>query len=1254
MIRIISFLLSAVMLLTAFAVLSVFQVAAAEETEIDVSNLTGSDLVNYLEAYAGYKTRTEKNSTANPFATETFIYNTPDEKLALFGDPYFVSSDGVYEMYVFKYNGEIALRNTLTGQILFTNPYDASTSIASDSTKNALFSQVVIRYTDNDTQKFMYSFSQAAMNGQITTRKIKNGVRVEYIIGDQAQRKLVPRLITKERFDTLILEPLTESRDAGLLSEFSYSKFKVYYSLYDLDEMSSEKSKAAALRKFPALANGPIYVFDPDARAVEVNLCEDMIKTYAPLYTFDMMDEDHEMTGYVSEDDKSPVFRLSLEYTLDEDGMVVRLPTNGIRFDSSAYAIEYISILPYMGAGHSDNTGYTFYPDGSGALFRFEDLNNKTTTTISRKVYGTDYAYHVISGTYQKTVRYPVFGIVQNSEFLSYTDPKTEEDVTTSVTIKTREELTEEVADLYDEDITSSVTDVGFVGILEEGESLADIATYHAGSLSDYNTIMTYFNPRPKDSYDLSDSISVTTSSTWTVVSNRKYTGDYKIRYIMLADDNLAKSAGLTDYYPCTWLGMAQAYRNYLVKKGVLNRLNYSDVYENIPLYIETFGALQVTEQILSFPVNVMKPLTTFENLVTMYEDLSAAGINNVNFQMVGYANGGMYSRVPYKLKWERAVQKGEYNFKELLDYAQNLEDGTKTAHMGLYPDFDFVYVNAQKSFDGLSLKRDAIRTIDNRYTGRRTYSASQQKYLNFFELAISASQYSRFYTKFLEKYLKYDVQGISVSTLGTELNSDFDEDDPYNREDAKAFTKKALAYIEEKVPSVMLSGGNVYTWQYADHIVDAYLESSKYVKASNVVPFLGVVLHGYIQFAGSPLNMEGDTGYSMLKTIENGAGVYFVLSYQNTEELKEDYQLSRYYSIRYDIWKDDVISMYSELNAALKDLQTKPIIAHQFLPGVRVLDLDELQADIKQVLDATHEQEVENDKNAAMELISKVGAARLYAKNSEETLTDILAEAYTTILDIDESVENLQTYIKNVDVAYSNYQKALASAGYNENASAVKVMYRTYTARVGQLENVVINSALAAETITKLIEDAQEVLDTIAENIEMLIEVEGGETIMVTEMRDYLEAAKAIFENGLAVSELMDDSSSEEVITFNDLLEKSSAYTGVKNDVAEQVTDENGQPMYTVSKLEELIDEARKKRDKDNQSEEVKTETEEENKYLVNNGNIVAVTYGGKGGIDQTAYKTFILNYNAYTVHVTYNSVEYTIPSGEYVMIYH
>ncbi len=844
---------------------------------------------------------------------------------------------GDLELYCDDYSGEVALKNTATGQILLSNPYGVGSSKASNAQKYELLSQIIVKYTDNTTQKTLTSFEECSMRGQLNVERIKDGIRIEYSLGSEQTRLLVPKLIEKSRFENEILKNITD-KDVK-------KKFTNYYQLKDPSKQKSETMKEALYKRWPITKEMAVYVLPVEGNGAigpqELKKFDSYIKLYCPQYTFEDLDYDHGLTKFEGEDREPVNFKMALEYTLDNGQLVVTLPANGIQYNEEEYTLDTITILPYMGAGLNPNTGYTFLPDGSGAIFKFEDLDTGSATTVSTKVYGTDYAYQTIKGSYEQPVRVPVFGIVENEEVYAKVEKQVEVEVEKEVettddngeTIKTTEKVTE-LQTTYEKEYVG-IQDRGFVAIIEEGEAMCELSTYHGGAFHEYNTVRMTMTPRPKDSYNLATAISVGSNSTWTVVSERRYTGNYKIRYIMLTDSEIAEEKGVSDYYETSWKGMADAYQDYLVNNGVLTKITEDQLGEGIPLYIETFGAIETIEKVLSIPVTVMTAMTSFEDVQTMYDDLSADGIKNINFKLTGYANGGMKSITPYRLKWEKAVG-GKKGFKELLSDA-------KENKYGIYPDFDFAYINETAMFDGVSLKKHAVKSIDNRYTSMRVYSAARQNYATYYQLAMSPAYYYRFVDKLASYYTDYDPIGISVSTLGYTLNSDFDKKEPYNREDGKNFTADAFDSLAASYENVMTEGGNAFVWKNADHILDMPLDSSRYIKASYTIPFIGYVLHGYKNFTGAAINMAGDIRYEVLKCIENGAYMYFILSYDNTELLKEDELLSKYYSIRYDIWYEDVVELYKELNEVLEPLQTKKIIDHEFLIGERIPDEDEV-----------------------------------------------------------------------------------------------------------------------------------------------------------------------------------------------------------------------------------------------------------------------------------------------------------------------
>ena len=122
----------------------------------------------------------------------TKVFNTPQEKLKTM--KMMLEEDG-YRLYVDAVSGETAVENIATGELLFSNPYDIATAARTNSIRKQALSQIFIQYLDieKNVSKELYSFEEAAMRQQISVMSIKNGVRVEYVIGQEETRKLCPR-----------------------------------------------------------------------------------------------------------------------------------------------------------------------------------------------------------------------------------------------------------------------------------------------------------------------------------------------------------------------------------------------------------------------------------------------------------------------------------------------------------------------------------------------------------------------------------------------------------------------------------------------------------------------------------------------------------------------------------------------------------------------------------------------------------------------------------------------------------------------------------------------------------------------------------------------------------------------------------------------------------------------------------------------------------------------------------------------------
>ena len=1035
-VRSLSTLLAFITVFGLLAGLSMIPVFAADETGNESGTVETVELTYEERLQKYYLEGTDYDEDGKEIDVD---FSTPEKRLAAMGAPYTESGD--FALYVDPVTGEIAVKDKSTGDIIFTNPYDVSSSKSATSVKMELMSQVYIKYTENGVDKDYYSFEDSALLGQIDVKRLRGGIRIEYSIGEEESRTLVPRVIEKERFEKAILAAMAENIEGGVQAR-KYLRLKSFYVTYDPNkENQSDIILQNMYQNYPITMEGmAIYVFAEDAARREIKLVESYIKEYCPEYTYEQLDADHAMTKYEATNLAPANFRMALEYYLNENGVEVRFPANGLRFDESNFQLTTISILQFMGAGANEYNGYSMLPDGAGTLIRFED-NTDTPMNLTGKLYGQDYAYQEIGNANQEVYRMPVFGLVKSNE----------------------------IQESHEVDPTKEYAQYssGYLAIVTEGDALTNVTSTHGGRTHKYNACYPSFYPRPKDSYNLAEAISIGSNTTYTVVSERKYTGSYRIQYIMLTDpENVENRTEGRTYYDTTYVGMAKAYREYLVSTGKLTQLTANDVESDIPMYIESFGTTETDETVLSIPVTVKKALTSFENLMLMSKEMRGdlltkeeicelmditaekydeigmtpekyqkrtSKITNLNFRLTGFTNGGMISTVPTKVKFEKAAG-GNNGFKSFLQFAADNS-------IGVYPEFDFAYMSDTSLFDGFQYKRDAVKTIDNRYISKRSYDAVLQTFTVDGKICISASVFRDYFDKFqksMNKILGDLTTGISVGTLGSDLNSDFDEDEPYNREDIRNYTEEMLAQINTQYGSVMIDAGNAYAIPYADVLLNVSLDSSRFLNTNEAIPFFGMVYHGYVVFAGKPTNMAGDVDYELLKIIENGATLYMMLSYDNIELLKEDPVLSKYYAISYEIWKGSLLSQYDEegnlvslgvydkLNNALKDVQTSLIDDHQFLVGNRDLseiELNAIKADADAKFNAAYNEKDALYKNALRKMDDYNHLVELYGTGSTEFKNALKVYGLISEAAITTEIERYQT--ERDSLVYDVYYQA-------------------------------------------------------------------------------------------------------------------------------------------------------------------------------------------------------------------------------------
>ena len=1024
--RILSSALTAVILFTTIVAAMPIEASAAHSAIVDTTSQYTTDEIkaNILQPMLQYN------------------YSSADEMLAYELEmgylDYISSADKKFSLYANRYTGVVYYVNNVTGQILTTNPYNPAYATISDTIKTDLMSQVIITYStvgSSSLPKSYDSYNWAAAYGQISVSPIASGLRVNYTLGDTSLRFLLPECVPATDFENDIIIPallnleeviLDNLKDDAMEPSFGYlddegkipdsqrdnfgsvdtRKLKSYleglsakvstyctdasvtsiqknisdaitfftstYSVknpgkYDEKDEYGREVLAQMYKDYPVTAEGTVvYAVSSDIKKDEIGNQKrknaNILRALCPEYTFSMMYGAENACGITVKTIDKPLFRCAIEYSINEDGTLsVDLPSSSITYDETAYVVNSISINKHFGCGDMLEDGYIFYPDGSGTIVEFSDFysnvnSERQNVSLSGSVYGIDYAYSTITGAHRENIAFPVYGMVSTVG-------------TTAMTSKF---------------ISSDKTRGGFFAVIEEGDSLSQIAFTTGGSQHKFASAYTIYQPYASDTFDLSATLSVSGLTEHKAFASERYNGSYRLRIQMLTDSELGNATDPFGYYDATYIGMANFYRNYLKERGVLTKLE--SVKDDLPLYIEALGSMEITKKILTFPVTVSIPLTKFEDITAMYEDFTDAinkltkkaqeyqaladaenkdlllkkkyqetadeyvrisaevqNITNINFKLTGFANGGMKFTYPAKVRWEKACG-GEDGLIALLETAKQYNGANSTFE--IFPEFDFLYINNSAMFDGVSNREHASLMIDNRYASKQVYNNISRKFETFFTMVVNSAVIDELYTKFQKDYSKIVNKNLSVSTLGSDLNSNFDVDDVIDREESKANVTALLDRMaNDDGYELMINGGNIYAAKFATHILDISIDSSHFRYSSYSIPFTGLILHSYVNYAGGALNYAGSEDYDLLRSIENGASLYYILCYDNTNYMKNDPDLTKYFGVDYFNWYDSIVSSYSKLNAAIGHLQSYEIVDHKVVYAERKLDDEENKA---------------------------------------------------------------------------------------------------------------------------------------------------------------------------------------------------------------------------------------------------------------------------------------------------------------------
>lgn len=521
--------------------------------------------------------------------------------------------------------------------------------------------------------------------------------------------------------------------------------------------------------------------------------------------------------------------------------------------------------------------GYFLVPNGSGSLIYMNSTECDGIADYTEKIYGTDDVMFDTDMRIQETVgsKLPVYGWYDNNDSI-------------------------------------------FV-ILTRGESLAELRVQTANdvtckastSLANYNNAYCRYYLRGENKVEMSSTDSF---NVWT---EEIFKTQITQQYCFLSDDFNGYS------------GMANYYRDYLVAEGQLVN-SEEDSSEDIEMYIDILGAIKGDASFLGFAYQSVIPLTTFDEAQEILNKFYENDINNIVVNYQGWMNDGYYHNSVDDIKVIRKLggKSGLSDLTELVEGKGGKLYGDMAISTVTFAAEDFPYTLESSRLFGTGYVAGFGKTSPTTYSN----SASLGYIANLYDI-LSPKFLSRYVDSALKDTENINISGISYRDIANQLYSDLKKTNIIHREQSKEILVAQLAKIAEGSKDVMFNAPYSFGFKYCDDIINAPIGDNNYIYVDRDVPFYEMVIHGYIDYSVSPINLSADSTVdgNVLQCIEYGAYPHFTFTYVPSTEMKYT-ALNNMYATYYVNWIEDATAVYNEVNSVLSKVADAQLVDHEML----------------------------------------------------------------------------------------------------------------------------------------------------------------------------------------------------------------------------------------------------------------------------------------------------------------------------------
>jgi len=439
--------------------------------------------------------------------------------------------------------------------------------------------------------------------------------------------------------------------------------------------------------------------------------------------------------------------------------------------------------------------------------------------------------------------------------------------------------------------------DGGFVALVEQGDALSEIHCDRVREGSNYNYVGARFRLTP-----------------YVSIPGKKQTDTY------LAADSYSGELGLCMRFisgsGASVGSMASAVREQLIRNKTLSTKTVAE-QDAVPFHLSLLGA--APQKLFTLRGKSFAPrqtLTTFAQAQTIVERLKGKGVNNLSLRYQGAFGGllgaadGAGARIPAGLG-------GMEGYRELQRYLQ-------AQNMDFYLDFGLLTRGRYTPFFGgknaWSLNEEQVSAArahpSDVMLGADPVPQKLRSYENLEKAVIGM----------LSKLRNLEATGICVNDVGELVYADYTAPARNRQQAAEMLTEQVTALSTNR--RLMITGGNSYTLKNVSVITELPMHTARTPsRAYQELPFVQMVLHGIVDYAGEPINYGKNRAKTMLRFLEFGALPSFEWCFEETTKTGAAEDL-----LYYEDWLQEASDFYAKANRILLGLRGARITAHNQL----------------------------------------------------------------------------------------------------------------------------------------------------------------------------------------------------------------------------------------------------------------------------------------------------------------------------------